>query len=321
MTISCIYTTLSAPGWNPRKSSHTEGRAYPLRVVVTPRVAVCTNRPAEDVAECLRALRPQVPAGELALVTSGLPGAEVERHRAAFDGVLLAEPRAGLSRARNRALAWAGDDDAVLAFVDDDAVAEEGWYGALRQHWEDAPEAVACIGGPIRPRFATPPPSWFSDGIAHVLTLLDRGPHVRDLDPDIEAVYGANISFRVGPLRQAGGFDPGLGHATGRVHFGEEDEAERALVRLGRRVRYVPDAAVWHVIGPERLTRRSFLRRRFAFGRALGGRGGRPRGVAAVRLLTTSAGALLAAARGDGKLAMVRAVRAAENLGVLLGRL
>jgi GT2 family glycosyltransferase len=289
-------------------------------VAVTPRVAVCTNRRPEDVAECLRALRPQVPAGELALVASGLAPAEVERHRAAFEGVVLAEPRAGLSRARNRALAWAGADDAVLAFVDDDAVAEDGWYGALRQHWEDAPEEVACIGGPIRPRFAVPPPDWFSDDIAHVLTLLDRGAQVRDLDPEVEAVYGANISFRTGPLRQAGGFDPGLGHATGRVFFGEEDAAERALARLGHGVRYVPDAAVWHVIGPERLTRGSFLRRRFAFGRALGARGGRGRGVAGVRFLTTAAGALAAAVRGDQKLAMVRAVRAAENFGVLVAR-
>jgi GT2 family glycosyltransferase len=289
-------------------------------VAVSLRVAVCTNRRPDDVADCLEALRQQVPEGRLALVTSGLAPPDVERHRAAFGGVLLAEPRPGLSRARNRALAWVEDDDAVLAFVDDDAVAADGWWEALERRWQQAPPEVACIGGPIRPRFAIPPPAWFSDGIAHVLTLLDRGSEVRDLAPDVEAVYGANISFRAGPLRAVGGFDPDLGHATGRVFFGEEDDAERALVRLGHRVRYVPDAAVWHVIGPERLTRSSFLRRRFAFGRALGRRGGRSRGQAAARAITTGAGALVAGARGDQTLAMVRAVRAAENFGVVLAR-
>jgi GT2 family glycosyltransferase len=289
-------------------------------VTVNLRVAVCTNRRPQDVGDCLEALRRQVPEGELALVTSGLAPGDVEAHRAAFDGVLLAEPRPGLSRARNRALSWVEGDAAVLAFVDDDAVAEDGWRDALGRRWEEAPADVACIGGPIRPRFAVPPPAWFSDGIAHVLTLLDRGSRVRDLDPEVETVYGANISFRAGPLRQAGGFDPDLGHATGRVLFGEEDEAERALARLGHRVRYVPDAAVWHVIGPERLTRRSFLKRRFAFGRGLGRRGGRRRGVAATSAFKTAGGALLAAVRGDQALAMVRAVRAAENLGVLLAR-
>ena len=281
------------------------------------RVAVCTNRPAGRLRACLAALAGQVPDGELALVASALPAAALEDLPRSGGATVLVEPRPGLSRARNRALAWAGDDDTVLAFVDDDTVPAEGWREALMRAWGEAPADVACIGGPIRPRFEAAPPRWFSDGIAHVLTLLDRGPQVRDLDPDTEAVYGANISFRVGPLRRIGGFDPGLGHAPGRVFFGEEDEAQRALVRLGFRVRYVPDAAVEHVVGPDRLTRRSFLVRRFAFGRALGARGGRPRAVAARRALGTAAGALAATASADPALAMERAVRSAENLGVL----
>jgi GT2 family glycosyltransferase len=286
-------------------------------VAVSLRVAVCTNRPAGAVADCLAALREQVPGDDLAIVASGLEPAAIEGHRGAGVPVLV-EPRAGLSRARNRALAWAGDDqDAVLAFVDDDAVVAGGWFEALRRRWEEAPAEVACIGGPIRPRFAVPPPPWYSDGIAHVLTLLDRGESPRDLDPTVEAVYGANISFRAGPLRRAGGFHPDLGHATGRVFFGEEDEAQRSLARLGFRTRYVPDAAVWHVIASDRLTRRSFLERRFAFGRALGARGGRGRALAARRAVATTAGALVAP---DQCVRMERAVRAAENLGVLVGR-
>jgi hypothetical protein len=268
-------------------------------------VAVCTSRPPERAAEALDALRRQVPAERLAVVVSGGPPREGALH----------EPRPGLSHARNRALAWAEESGAeALAFVDDDAVADPGWYEALGRHWGEAPSDVASIGGPIRPRFDTPPPPWYSDRIKHVLTLLDRGPEVRDLDPDQEAVYGANISFRVEPLREAGGFDPALGHSGRRVFFGEEDEAQRALVRAGYRVRYVPDAGVEHVIPPERLTRRSFLDRRFKFGVSLGMRGGRDGRLAARRMLASGAGAL--AAR-DPQLAMDRAVRAAENAGVL----
>jgi GT2 family glycosyltransferase len=282
------------------------------------RVAVCTNRHPDAVAEALEALGGQVGSDALVLVTSGLPAPEVDAHRAAFGGTVLAESRPGLSRARNRALAWAAESGAdALAFVDDDAVADPGWFEALGRNWDEAPAEVACIGGPIRPRYSVTPPAWFSDGVAHALTLLDRGPAVRDLDPGLEAVYGANISFRVEPLREAGGFDPALGHAGTRVFFAEEDEAQRALVRLGYRVRYVPDASVVHVIPPERLTRGSFIRRRFAFGAALGLRGGRGRGLAARQALASSSGALAAAATGRQALAMERAVRAAENLGVL----
>jgi cellulose synthase/poly-beta-1,6-N-acetylglucosamine synthase-like glycosyltransferase len=274
------------------------------------RVAVCTNRRPDAVAESLGALQQEVPDGRLALVLSGVQETGYNAP------VVLVEPVAGLSRARNRALEWAADAD-VIAFVDDDAVIEKGWYSALSAQWDAAPPSVACIGGPIRPRFSVPPPPWFSDGIAHVLTLLDRGAEVRDLDPDVEAVYGANVSFRVSPLREAGGFDPALGHSGERVFFGEEDAVQRELAARGYRVRYVPDAGVEHVIPASRLTRGSFLKRRCAFGRALGLRGGRPRGLAARQALASGAGALAATATGDAALAMERAVRAAENVGVL----
>jgi GT2 family glycosyltransferase len=284
------------------------------------RVAVCTNREAGALTECVAALSAQVPAADLAVVTSGLAAEAVVEHREAWDATVIEEPRAGLSRARNRALAWAAEAD-VLAFVDDDAVAESGWHDALTRRWDEAPPEVACIGGPIRPRYAVEPPPWLTDGISFALTLLDRGPEVRDLDPELEAVYGANVSFRTDALRRIGGFDPGLGHGSaGRaIFFAEEDEAQRALVRLGYRVRYVPDAAVEHVIPPERLTRESFLRRRFAFGTALGIRGGRTRALATRQALASGAGALVAAARKDDARAMERAVRAAENAGVLYG--
>jgi GT2 family glycosyltransferase len=281
------------------------------------RIAVCTNRSPGAIRECLEALLEQAGAESVVLVTSGLAELDVAAHRDAFGGTVLAESRPGLSLARNRALEAAQE---VIAFVDDDAVVAEGWWDALRRRWDEAPADVACIGGPIRPRYSVDPPPWFSDGIAHTLTLLDRGAEVRDLDPSEEAVYGANISFRVEPLRAVGGFDPGLGHSGDRVFFAEEDEVERALVRAGHRVRYVPDAAVWHVIPPERLTRGSFLRRRFAFGKALGMRRGRTRGVALRQALTSGGGAIAAAATGRQALAMERAVRAAENAGVLLAR-
>jgi GT2 family glycosyltransferase len=286
-------------------------------------VAVCTNRAPGAVAEALAALAAHAPEAPKALVTSGLAEGDVEAHRAAAPGwTVLSEPRPGLSRARNRALAWVDREEDVLAFVDDDAVVDPGWHQALVRRWDQAPDSIACIGGPIRPRFDSPPPPWVSDQILPALTLLDRGPEVRDLDPAREeAVYGANISFRAGPLRRVGGFDPAWGHSGGRVYFAEEDEAQRALARLGYTTRYVPDAGVDHVIPNERLTRASFVKRRYAFGTALGARGGRSAGLAARQVATASAGSLLAAVQRDDAKLMERAVRAAENAGALRGAL
>lgn len=280
-------------------------------------VAVCTNRRPEAVAECLAALLEQVPGERLAVITSGLPAAAAGGYVSAGAPLALSEPRPGLSLARNRALGWSPAP--LLAFVDDDAVVEAGWYEGLRAAWAEAPERVACIGGPIRPRFEAPPPPWLSDAILPVLTLLDLGARARTLDPSAGTVYGANISFRVEPLRRAGGFDPGFGHSGRRVFFSEEDEAQRALARLGFEIRYDPRPAVRHVIPPERLTRRSFLRRRFAYGRTLGVRRARLPGTAARQLLRSAAGSVAAALARQDALLMERAVRVAENAGVLAG--
>jgi glycosyltransferase involved in cell wall biosynthesis len=283
---------------------------------------VCTNRAPEAVAEALSALDANAPGVPRALVTSGLGAEAVKAHRKAAPGwEILAEPRVGLSRARNRALAWAAGDDEVLAFVDDDAVVDPGWLGQLTRRWDEAPEEVAVIGGTIRPRFSVAPPAWISDPILPALTVLMRGPEVRDIDPHFESVFGANVSFRAGPLRAIGGFDPALGHSGGRVFFAEEDEAQRALVRIGHTVRYIPDAGVDHVIPASRLTKSSFIERRYKFGIALGMRGGRAPGFAARQAAVAALGAAVATVRGDEKKQMERAVRAGENAGAVVGAL
>jgi hypothetical protein len=76
---------------------------------------------------------------------------------------------------------------------------------------------------------------------------------------------------------------------------------------------------VLHVIPAERLTRASFIQRRYAFGKALGARGGRSPALAARQVAFAAGGVVAAAARGDDVKLMERAVRGAENAGVLFG--
>jgi glycosyltransferase involved in cell wall biosynthesis len=287
-----------------------------------PVVAVCTNRSPGAVAAAISALRQQVPDERIVLVTSGLGPGEVAAHAAAADGMtLLAEPQPGLSLARNRALEFATRQGArAIAYVDDDALVDAAWWRALAGRWETAGERVGVIGGPIRPQWEVAPPPWLSQPILSTLTLLDLGDEELELDPSVTTVFGANISFAVEPLRAAGGFDPAFGHSGRRVYFSEEDEAQRALAARGYRVVYAPELGVHHVIPAERLTRRAFVRRRFAYGRALGARDGRGPARALRQLATSGPGAVVALARRDQKTFMERAVRAAENAGVLAGR-
>jgi glycosyltransferase involved in cell wall biosynthesis len=286
-----------------------------------PVVAVCTNRNPAQVSEALAALADQVPADRILVVTSGLRPDEAAAHRAAAPGPVEEEPQPGLSLARNRALAWAADRGApVIAYVDDDAVVDRGWWDALCQRWDDAGERLAVVGGPIRPRWTVAPPAWLSEAVLPVLTLLELGGEERELDPEVTTVFGANVSFAVEPLQAIGGFDPAFGHSGRRISFSEEDQAQRALAANGLRVLYAPELGVRHVIPADRLTRRAFVRRRFAYGHALGARGGRGAWRAARQVATSGPGAVVAALRGDQKRFMERAVRAAENVGVLTGR-
>jgi glycosyltransferase involved in cell wall biosynthesis len=286
-----------------------------------PVVAVCTNRSPGDAAEALAALTAQAPAERILVVTSGLTGKAAAGHHAATPGPVEEEPEPGLSLARNRALAWAaGQGAGAIAYIDDDAIVDPGWWDALRRRWAEADERIAVIGGPIRPRWSVTPPAWVSSPILPALTLLDLGDDERELNPGVTTVFGANISFAVEPLRTVGGFDAAFGHSGRRIFFSEEDQAQRALAARGFGVLYAPELGVQHVIPPERLTRRSFVRRRFAYGRALGARNGRGAGRALRQMSTSGPGALVALARGDQKKFMERAVRTAENAGVLAGR-
>jgi succinoglycan biosynthesis protein ExoM len=285
-------------------------------------VAVCTNRSPGEAAEALAALAAQAPAERVLVVTSGLDGASVAAHRAAAPGPVLDEARPGLSLARNRGLEWAAEHGArAIAYVDDDAIVDPGWWEALQRRWDEASERVGVIGGPIRPRWAVTPPPWLSAPILPTLTLLDLGEDEHELDPEVTTVFGANVSFAVEPLRAIGGFDPAYGHAGRRIFFSEEDQAQRALAARGLRILYAPELGVRHVIPAERLTRRSFVRRRFAYGRALGARDGRGAGRALRQMATSGPGTLVALAQRDSKLVMERTVRTAENAGVLAGRL
>ncbi len=288
------------------------------------RLAICTGRPAEAVEESLRSL---ARAGELTeplIVTSGLDPEERRRHEALThevlpDATVLHEPRPGLSRARNRALE-ACEDDEVICFVDDDAVLGPGWLHMMERAWREADERVACIGGPIRARFVDPRPPWLTPTLLRSLSILDFGEQAVDLDPRRQALYGANVSFRCGRLREVRGFDPDLGAGT-PMAVGEDDEAQLELARAGWLVRYDPGPFVWHLISSARLTPAEMVRRRARYGVFLGRRGRRRRRLAARRCLSSGRHLAASALRRDLAGATEWAANLGENAGVLAGPL
>jgi hypothetical protein len=233
---------------------------------------VCTNRRPQQVAPTLTGVADQLRQVEGTagiLVASGADAPHEELAEAArgngLTPVRCKEP--GLAAARNRALAEA--PGAVVAFIDDDAVPEEGWLEHLAARWSSAPADLACIGGAIDPLWLDPPPRWMSERVYIVFSLLDRGPGVAPLVPGVEDAWGANVSFRAGPLREVGGFDPALGPVDGVPFFADETEAQRRLARAGYRGIYAGDVRVRHAVGADRMRLRVVFRRRFYAGASM----------------------------------------------------
>ena len=240
-------------------------------------VAVCTRDRAPVLAESLAHLRREVgeaPAGvEVLVVDNGSTDATpaVAARLAdwpAFRSV--SEPVAGLSRARNRALAASTADWVV--YLDDDAFVWPGWLDALR-HAVRQP-GVALVGGPIAPRFEAPPPRWFDPGSV-TRAFGAEGPL-----PDRaarEGFSGGNLGVRRDALAAVGGFDVGLGMTAGRLMLGEEtDLAARLFDRFGNATWHAPRMGVDHLEPaakqrPGYVARRGFANGRQAWRYAAGG--------------------------------------------------
>jgi glycosyltransferase involved in cell wall biosynthesis len=235
-------------------------------------VAICTwNRAAllAQTLECMTALR--VPAEvewELLVVNNNCTD-ETDEVLARYTGRLPLrrcwEPNAGLSNARNRAVAEAAGE--YLIWTDDDVVVNEEWLATYHQSFRRFPEA-AVFGGPIVPRFAGQPPSWLVRAfplVASAYGAIDLGTTPRELDCD-HLPFGANMAVRMREQRRHL-FDPTLGVRPGRRLVGEETEVMQAILKGGGSGRWVPDARIGHRV-PAHYQTVAYLRKHFfAWGR------------------------------------------------------
>jgi len=220
-------------------------------------VATTTRDRRECILRLLASVAPQLePDDELIVVDNGsTDGTEtaVRRWIQAHcpSGRLIVEPKGGTSQARNSAISESSAS--IVCFLDDDATVDPGWLAAMRAAWERASTQTAMIGGPIRPDWdGGKRPAWVSDHLLWVVTALDLGPEPHRLDR--ERIWGANMSLRIDPVRELGGFDVNLGPRPG-VPFGrdEEEDLQNRLQAQGFWICWEPTASVHHHLPPARV--------------------------------------------------------------------
>lgn len=205
------------------------------------------------------------PPEETVVVVDHNP-ALLRRARQELSGAQVVPNRAGqgLAGARNTGIAAAGGD--VLAFLDDDAVAEPGWLGRLVEPY--AEPSVAGVGGRIVPAWQPARPRWWPEEFDWIVGCSYRGlPEDR---APVRNLIGCNMSFRRAVFERVGPFTEGIGR-VGTCPVGCEET--ELCIRLtqgwpGASIVYEPAAVVHHHVPAGRASWSYFRRRCFAEGQS-----------------------------------------------------
>jgi O-antigen biosynthesis protein len=202
---------------------------------------------------------------EIVLVIDNNP-ALASRARTQFTGVTIIKnqgPR-GLSQARNLGIEHASGD--IIAFIDDDAIADKNWLMHLTQRYSD--KQVVGVGGYVRSAWLGKRPTWFPEEFDWVVGCSYRG--LPSATCRVRNFIGCNMSFRRDVLVEAGGFDRDLGRVNAHPVGCEETELCIRIQQLmpDGVLLYEPSAQVQHIIAVSREDWQYFLSRCFFEGRS-----------------------------------------------------
>lgn len=250
-------------------------RATAVMAGTAPRVSVvlstCNRR--DLLARALRCLlhQPGAPAHEILVIDNrsvdGTRDMVEALVREVTDGRLVYayEPRQGLSHARNAGIALARAP--IVAFTDDDVLADPDWIAAIDSAFARHPDAQ-YVGGRVLPRRQALP-AWLTPAHWSPLALQDHGPVAFAVGAERPlCLVGANMAFRAGAFITSGLFSPTVQLMPGAVGSTEDDEMMRRVWQRGGHGVYDPSIVVRTGIQPERLTRRYHRRWHYAHGRS-----------------------------------------------------
>jgi glycosyltransferase involved in cell wall biosynthesis len=219
-------------------------------------VVVCTRERPVALARCLDSVLALRYPRFRVLVVDNAPRSEATREVVVAAGrrgpvEYLLAPVAGLSRARNAAVAAAAGE--ILAWVDDDEVVDGWWLAEVARGLADHPAADVVCGAIVPAELVSRAQVWFEQFGGH---SKGRGFTPAVFSPASARVQsplyplppfgtGANMTFRPGVIEGIGGFDPALG--AGSAAMGSEDTlAFTQVLRAGGMVVYQPAALTRH---------------------------------------------------------------------------
>ncbi|MEI4488244.1 glycosyltransferase [Frigidibacter sp. MR17.14] len=216
-------------------------------------LVICTlNRP-QQLAACLETVRAAFdpgPGREILVVDNG-PDAATRAVVEAAGATYVAEPRRGLSNARNAALREIESE--IVAFIDDDVLPEPGWIEPLLNAFDDPQVGVATgLVLPLELRSEAQISFEMDLGFGGMgLQPLRFDPAFLEATgpwgvPSWNIGAGANMAIRRDLVDRIGLFDPRLGHGGQASGAGEDSEFWRRALEAGVCCFYEPASVVRH---------------------------------------------------------------------------
>jgi glucosyl-dolichyl phosphate glucuronosyltransferase len=204
------------------------------------------------------------PSAEVIIVDNGSTDSTADFARSlcsAFPDVkYLFEPSLGLSHARNSGLHAAQGQ--YVAFLDDDAIANDGWLSQIPKAFETGGEDIACVGGKVEPIWEKPRPTWLHDDLLSYVGALDYF-HTPVRMSENTGPFGCNVILRRDVLLRTGGFSTALGRKGASLLSNEEFLIYRQLRELGFGIYYDPKICIRHRVHADRVTKAWFKRRAY----------------------------------------------------------
>ena len=187
-------------------------------------VAVCTRDHPSELSHCLESLSElSYPALDLLVVDNAPSSDAAERLvRANFPNMrYVCEPRPGLNWARNRTIVEAQGE--IIAFTDDDVVADTQWISALAATFAKNTEVMAVTGLVVPLELETEAQIFFEE-YGGFGCWFERKCYCADGEMNehttscyaqmVECGTGANMAYRRSVFEQIGLFDPALDVGT-----------------------------------------------------------------------------------------------------------
>ena len=219
-------------------------------VSVTVIISTYTTKRLNDVVRCISSLENQTfPPTEVILVLD--PNEKLmEFYKSRIPpniGIVMSD-EVGLSNARNTGVKNA--QGTIVAFIDDDATADEEWLEKLIQNYEDP--NVMGVGGLTRAVWKGERPRWFPEELDWIVGCSYKGLPKRA--STIRNPLGCNMSFRKTVFERVGYFRSDIGRFGTELLANEETELSIRIHKKipNSKIVYEPSALVYHNVDRSR---------------------------------------------------------------------